>query len=134
MQDLYVIYWLILHTEKPDGDIKWRYHEGYWQYSAQIVRNSEPLELKIGSIISRVGSRLVLELSTEDMGRVYIEEPQMSVSFRKRYDSEDDKELAEALEGLYSIIRRQHADKEACDIENKEERKQAIFRKLLDMS
>jgi hypothetical protein len=131
MQDLYMVSWLIQNTEKPSGNIKWHPGES-GTYVSTLKNDDEVVEIKIYCPAFRTGARVVMEFSTEDLGRVYIEEPHMSVSFRRKFDSMEDEELADVLNRLYSFIKHQHVDRESQDLANKVERKKAIFRKILD--
>jgi hypothetical protein len=131
MQDFYMVSWLIQNTEKSSGNIKWHPGES-GSYIATLKNDDELVEIKISCPAFRTGARVVMEFSTEDLGRVYIEEPHMSVSFRRKFDSKEDEELADALNRLFSFIKREHLSRESQDLANKDERKKAIFRKILD--
>ncbi len=133
MQDLYIVNWLIKNTEKPNDNIKWQPHEqSPGIHVATIKGATASIDLRIGSVSDRTGSRVIVELSSDDLGKVLIEEPHMSVSLRRKYDSDDDKALAEALRNLICSVRFQDTDRERQEIGNKEERKKAMFKRLLD--
>jgi len=117
------------NTEKLDSDIKWQYKEKSGQYTAKVAKNEEVIKLKIGRAMLRVGSLIFLKLSTKDEGIVCIIEPQKGV-FNK-YDSEDEKKLAEAMKRLLGLASRQNSQRELRDSENEQARRQAIFRKII---
>ena len=48
-----------------------------------------------------------------------------------KYDTPEDEELAETIKRLLGAVSRQHAQREIKDEETTEERKQAIFRRLI---
>lgn len=130
--NLLVMKWLFENTKEPNCNIPWQRKEtgGYFA----ILYQGKPYQ--VGVAIARVQSRpmaiIVVKFSSPGKGEVCVQEPSQKVfSLRRRYDSEDDQELAEIMNNLLATIASQLAQKTLHDMETEEERKQVIFHRLL---
>lgn len=127
IQESQVVNWLIQNTIATSGFIEWE-REDAGQYVASVVRSDLQINLALKLLGSRTGSKVALELYIKKSSKVAIIEP--SPFFRK-YDSDDEKELAEALKQLYKTVAHQHANRELKQMDNEKECKQIIFKALL---
>ena len=129
--DLYTIKWLLQETEKPDTIIIWQRAE-YGPYFTNFNEGSNRVRVEISSVQVRPYARVVAKLSSQGLGEVQVVEPMQKVfTLSKKCDTPEETELAETMKRLLMVIAKQHAARELHDMETEEERKQAIFRRLI---
>ena len=129
--DLFIIKWLLQETEKPDTVIIWQRAE-YGPYFTNFNEGSNRVRVEISSVQARPYARVVANLSSPGLGEVQVVEPIQKVfTISKKCDTPEETELAETLKRLLIVIAKQHAARELHDMETAEERKQAIFSRLM---
>ncbi len=127
--DLYIVKWLLQNTERPKG-IEWRRKDS-GMYFTDLNEGPNSVRVYVGSVQARPAARIVIRLTSLGLGVVDIQEPFQKVfSFRKKYDSVNDEELAGNTARLLVVVASQHAQRELHDMKNEEERRQAIYRRL----
>ena len=128
--DLYIVKWLLQNTEKPKG-IEWQRNE-YGMYFTNLNEGPNNVRVYVGSVQGRPVSKIVIRFISPGLGEIYIQEPYQKVfSFRKKYDSIDDEELAGNMTRLLAVVANQHIQRELHDMKTEEERRQAIYRRLM---
>lgn len=127
-RDLYIVRWLLQNTEEPNSSIVWQRGDS-GMYIAQFHEGKHRVRVEVGRIFSPTGGRNILKFSSPGFGQVQVQEPLTRI-FSRRYESEDDAELARTIRRLLATASFWHAQKEEQDIENEEERKQAIYSRL----
>ena len=129
-RDLYIIQCLLQETEKSDTKVFWQRPErgSYW-----VNFNEDKSRVRVEvSMVQARPSRVVAKFSSPGLGEVQIVEPIKNIfSLMTKYDTPEDEELAETIKRLLGAVSRQHAQREIKDEETTEERKQAIFRRLI---
>ncbi len=128
-RDLYIIRWLLQNTEEPTGTITWQRRD-YGMYFANFYEGKNRVHIEAGIINSLIGGRVDIKFTSPGLGEVHVQEPYPKL-FSKKYESEDDGELAKTMRRLLATIGSQHAKREIREIENEEERRQAIFQRLI---
>ena len=130
--DLYIVKYLHQAMSRPGNKTHWeRGPDG--GYSAIVGRGAKKVTINIVCAPTRPISRVILTLSARELGEISIPEPLPKVfSFRKRYDTEDEKELSEILNSLLRTVGTKVAREELNDMETEEERKQRIFELLFN--
>lgn len=130
-KDLYIIKWLSQNSEEPNPAIVWQ-RNSHGMYFAYFNEASTRVRVDVGSIQARPCARIIAKFTSLGFGEIQITEPLQSLfPLRKKYASADEQELAEAMKRLLKIISNQHSQRELHDIDNEEERKQAIYHRLL---
>lgn len=131
IKDLYIIKWLLQNSEEPRDNIDWERNE-YGRYFTSFYEGKEKVKVSMSLVQARPMARIVITLASPGLGEVSITEPLQSVfALRRKYDSEDEKEVADTMRQLLNSVARRHAQKELKEIENEEERKQGIYQRLL---
>lgn len=128
--DLYIVKWLLQNTERSKG-IEWRRTED-GMYFTDLNKGPNGVRIYVGSVQGRPVSRIVIRFTSLGLGEVYIQEPSQKVfSFRKKYDSIDDEELAGSMTRLLAIVANQSIQRDLNDRKTEEERRQAIYNRLM---
>ena len=129
--DLYIVKWLLQNIQESYGHIMWHRGEDC-KYFADFGEGSSVVCVKMGNISTRIGERIFIKFSSPGLGEVSVLAPIQSVfSLRKKYDTPEETELADTMNSLFTIASQQHATREQHKIDTAEERKQAIFHRLL---
>lgn len=129
-RDLYVVKWLLQNTEKPKG-IEWRRTES-GMYFTDLNEGPNGVKVYVGSVQGRPAARIVIRFTSPGLGEIYIWEPCEKVfSFRKKYDSVDDEELAGNMTRLLAVVVNQSAQRKLNEMKTEEERRQAIYNRLI---
>lgn len=128
--DLYVVKWLLQNTERPRG-IEWKRNES-GMYLTDLNEGPNSVRVSMGSVQARPAARIVIRYTSPGLGIIDICEPFQKVfSFRKKYDSVDDEELAENMVRLLAVAVSQYAQRELDDMKNEEERKQLMYNRIM---
>ncbi len=134
-QDLYIIKWLLQNCEEPHSPIVWHQREPrayFARYFAEFGEGDGKVCVEIGTIPTRTGGRVFTKFSSPGLGEVHVLEPIQSVfSLRRKFDTPEETELSDTMNRLLAVASSQHAARELRDMETTEERKQAIFRRLM---
>ena len=100
-------------------------------YFTDLNEGPNSVRVSLGSVQGRPASRIVIRFTSPGLGVIDIQEPFQKVfSFRKKYDSIDDDELAGNMVLLLAIVANQSVQRELDDMKNEEERRQAIYNRL----
>ena len=130
-RDLYIIKWLLQNTDKPNQEIVWQRAE-HGPYFADFNEGQNRVHVEISSVQARPYARVVANLSSPGLGEVQVVEPMQKVfTLSRKCDTPEETELAETLKRLLGVIAKQHAGRELRDMETENERKQAIFHRLM---
>ncbi len=127
-RDIYIIKWLLQNTERLGGNIIWQRKE-HGMHFADFNDGKNRVRIEIGLAIRP--PRVYVKFTSLGLGEVQAQEP-LHALFSKKYESKDDEELANAIKRLLAVIADQHAQRLLKEIDNEEERKQAIYQRLLD--
>ena len=127
--DLYIIKLLLQNIENPDKTTVWQHAES-GAYFANFKEGKNFIHIEIGSIQSMTGGRVVIKFMSPGLGEIQIQEPPRAL-FSRRYETEDDEEFAQNLKSLFALVADQYAQRQIKDRENEEERKQAIYYRLV---
>ena len=123
MTDLYVIRWLLQNTERQEHNIVWQQNiNGIYFTNVNDGHNLVRVEI---AAVSRP-PRTIVRLFSNSLGEIQIQEP-LTVPFRKKYESEDDEILAKTIKYLFTVVSNKHATSEL----NEDERRQAIYKRLI---
>ena len=130
--DLYIIKWLLQNIQESQGLVMWHRGEDC-KYFADFGEESSVVCVKIGKIpTSTGGGRMFTKLSSAGLGEVEILEPTQKVlSLKRKYDTPEETELAETMNCLLVVASHQYVAREQHQIDTAEDRKQAIFQRLL---
>ncbi|MDO8496268.1 MAG: hypothetical protein Q7S43_03195 [bacterium] len=121
--------WLLQNTERPKG-IQWQRRE-YGMYFTELNEGPSSVRVSLGSVQGRPASRIIIRFTSPGLGIIDICEPFQKVfSFRKKYDSIDDGELAGNMGRLLAIVANQSIQRELNEMKTEEERRQAIYNRL----
>ncbi len=124
-RDPYVVRWLLQNTES--GNIIWQRKES-GTFFIDFNEGKTRVQVMIGTAIRP--PRVYVKFTSPGLGEVYAQEP-FSAPFRRKYESEGDEEFAKNIKHLLEAASNQHAQRQLKEMENEEERKQAIYRRLL---
>ena len=129
-KDLYIVRWLLQNTERSNG-IKWQSREYDGMYRTEIGEGKTIVQIFVGIILCRPVSRIVVRFVSSEFGEVNIWEPSRRIiPWGKKYDTDEENDLADALKRLMSVAGRQNAQQQLLDMENEEARKQKIYQRL----
>ncbi|MDP3696837.1 MAG: hypothetical protein Q8R55_02280 [Candidatus Taylorbacteria bacterium] len=130
-KNLHVMKWLFENTKEPNCNIPWQRKES-GGYSVLLNKGESLVRIDIARVQSRPVAVIVVKFSSPGKGEVCVQEPLQKVfSLRRRYDSEDDEELAQIMNNLLATIANQLARKTLRDMDTEEERRQEIYHRLL---
>ena len=123
--ELYVMQHLLQQTLAGRGGIVWREKETDG-YLAEI----NGITVEFASVHTNIGPRLYVTFS-EGLNKVHIAEPVPNGFIRHRYDTDDQRQLAERMKDLSQAIARQCAKREMAAVAFGAAIREAIFRRLL---
>lgn len=126
--------WLFENTKEPNCNIPWQRKEsgGYFAILNEGMGHQVRIDITKTKDLSTHKAIVVVKFLSLDKGEVFIQEPLQKVfSLRRKYDSEDDQELAETMNKLLATVASQLAQKTLHDMDTEEECKQVIFHRLL---
>lgn len=127
--DLYIIRWLLQGTER--GDIIWQQDHECGPFFFDFNKDENHVRVEINIVLTRPPTGPTVRFKSPGLGEVQVVGPMRAFSLRKKYDTPEEGELAEAVKRLFAKVSRQHAERELHDREIEEERKQAIFHRLM---
>lgn len=130
VRELYIVQLLSQSSEGLNAEVVWRRTGNL--FSANFNESGTKVVVEVGTVTSRPMSRVVINFTSDGLGKVSIYEPIPEFSLRGiKYGTSDEKELVDAMKGFLEIARSQCAQREKRDLETEEERKQAIFNRLI---
>jgi hypothetical protein len=125
ISDLYIIRYLLQGTRAGGRSILWEEKE-----SDAYVANVRGVQIELACLSSSTGSRLCLTLSCRPES-VRIEEPRSVGVFRRRYETEDEQQLAEQM-NLLALAIDQHCEaRRNWTTAAAESTRDSIYRRLL---
>ena len=127
--DVSVINQLLRDSEEPKPSIIWQRKDNNTLF-ADVCKLSTTVHVEVSN---SSGERVTINFSSPGLGEVQIMEPMQSTfSIGKKYDTPEETELATTMNRLLAVASRQNKAREQRDEETKEERKQSIFRCLMN--
>ena len=127
--DLYVVRWLLQNTDR--GNIVWR-KSTHGVYFVNFGEEKTGIHIEIEHVQSRPMAQIALRFSSSDSGEIQVVEPLQNIlPFTKKYDSDDERELAETMKHLLVVVADQLAKQQLKDMETENVRKQKIFSRLM---
>lgn len=124
-KDFYIVKWLLLNTER--GDIIWQQKESGTLF-VDFNEGKNRVQVIVGTAIRP--PRVYIKFTSSGLGEVYAQEP-LRALFSRKYESGDDEEFAKVIKHLLVVATNQYAQKQIDEIKNEEERKQAIYQRLV---
>ena len=133
MQDVFIVRFIIEYLQKTNPPIKWRLDETSGKFIGRLYNKDEAIGLVLGRIEYRGIISYALDVSTESEGLISIEASQTADRFFQKHKDENSRELVESLASLFKVIAEQYLQKKKIDSENEEERRQAIYKKIISI-
>ncbi len=124
-RDTYIVRWLLQNTES--GNIIWQRRD-HGALFADLNEGNNCVRVAIGT--STRPPLTSIKFTSPGLGEVSAQEP-LTALFRRKYESEDDEELAKVMKHLLAAAANQHARRQLKEMENEDERKQSIYHRLL---
>lgn len=123
--------WLLQNTDR--GSIQWQ-RQDYGMYFTDIGEGKNRVHIEIGTVSSRYRpARVIVKFASPGLGEVCVQQLLQAV-FSTKYESEDDEKFAQIMKQLQILVSNQHADRKEREKKNEDERKQAIYSRLLNES
>ena len=125
ISELYVVQHLLQQTVAERDGLRWE-QKGSGGYVTQL----NGVSIHFAQVESNIGSRLYITFK-DGVHKSDIAEPINRGIVRTRYESEDQRQLAEEMRALADAISRQCADRELAAIKYRAAHREALFRRLL---